>query len=258
MKKIKFIIITFIILFIFISAKKSYAYPCDGVFNGTITPKHDFMVGDCVNNDDFIIEGTIEHNGKTYSIKDANFSLTNSIENERTNKVEGCFIIEQPETFATRVFIDVNYIPFSSKLSFNYENIEVSTGKTDFKMSDAVGRKIDGRFNFSKNYYSPRLGYNYISYTFTPYLSRYETTSGNFILYNSKRPNISVYKDKLYINIDNSDNAYKIKVNNKIYDSSWIRNLKPNTKYKITIIQNATEYNKEKMVYSTTVKTKSR
>jgi NMD protein affecting ribosome stability and mRNA decay len=169
--------------------------------------------------------------------------------------------------------ININVVPFDSTSICALDNVEITINqisqysedgfdiiyyyeKLNTSVKNALGQEVKGSFKFSDNLYKPQLGYNTIAYRFTPIDNRRDTLYGQFTVYYETEPEITVTSNKIIVGLNNTNLDYKIKINGKWYKTTKINNLKPNTKYKITIVQNATENHKAKVVYATTVKTK--
>jgi uncharacterized protein YjdB len=190
---------------VFITSKTAYAFNNDareqGIFNGTITQKQTYMVGDIPSKDDFIIEGTLDVNGKIYNSNELNIMPNQSkltVANDNYPlwvRVSYKNDEEQGVSVQTKIIVK----EFNSKLFYKYDNTEFNIDSIYVTSTDGLneelyfngkhrivtntyGKEIQGEFKTSNNLINPVKGSNTISYIFIPTDSRYDTLKGTFIV----------------------------------------------------------------------------
>lgn len=274
MRKFKILLMSLLLLFFIIIPTNVNAENKDINFIGTVKQKYNFMVGDTLNSDDFIISGTISDGYNTWDVSNLNICvLPNKLDAIGNNIVSMQFKTKDSQYCFTKD-IEVKTVDFNPYMTCNVDKQQIDIKDTVIYSDDGLdhieyykmlnfytfnfyGKKISGYFNCSDNFYNPQLGYNKIDYTFIPFDSRYKSNNGTFVVYYNMTPKITVSKTSIKINIDNSDKIYKIKVNNKWYTTTSINKLKSKTNYTVKIYQKPDDYLKENtLLYSTTIKTK--
>lgn len=275
MKKIINLILLIVTILILNPSDIINANDIGGTFVGTVDSKHDLCVGDIPDKDDFVINGYIDYDGVIYRGDDLYlwFSKDKITEGQTILKV----YIFVSQTTNIPYDVNINTIPFSPELTSELDDKEIVIDKikwysddgfdiinyydelTQFALNKA-GKNISGYYDFSRNLYNPKVGYNVIVYKFTPSkkYSKYDTIYGNFVVYYNDSPKITATATTLNIGLNNKNNSYKIKINNRWYKTTQIKNLKPNTTYEIKIVQNATEEYKSKVIYTKKIKTKKK
>lgn len=271
MKKYKIYLLLLLFLILLVPNINVKAFNLDSKFSGEVIPKYDFMVGEIPNKEDFIITGTLESDGQIYSSLELFVSTDKVPIDQSQTQIIGYVVLENKAS--AKVTININVIPFNSTLSCNLDNKNITIDSTTQYSDDGfdiayyydkiekivtntVGQEVIGSFKFSDNLYNPQLGYNIIAYRFVPSDTRYETTYGNFTVFYDTTPKITMTATSIKLNLNNSKNTYKIKINGKWYTTTKVKNLKANTKYNVTITQKIPNSIKTKVVYTTTVKTK--
>lgn len=243
-------------------------------FEGTITPKYDFMVDDVINSDDFNISGTLINESKKISLEEVNiigveYIKLNVPEKDKEVKVYLSDKDNSVNPFIAKAKIIVN--EYNPSIKHPLDGQLIKTDKQHWKSEDGFDtimyydgldnfvinsykRPVNGELKYSGNYYAPKLGYNTVTYRFTPEDKEMDVLYGSFIVLYKAKPYMVIGKNTININVKTT--TYNILLNGKKQSDHFIDNLKPNTKYKITIQQKTTPKGKNLTVWSGTVTTK--
>lgn len=274
MRKNKYHLLSLIIFFIIGSCYfsiMSHAQANQPIFIGEIKQKYNFTVGDIPSSDDFIIEGYLEYEGKTYS--DLEVVWIEGAINDINKTDYSVGVTESNNIVTTNVNINLNVSEFTSKISYMNEGKEITIDKIKWKSKDGFetiffyedlmhgvinenGKPVNGEMKFSNNIYNIKVGYNEIEYRFTPFDERYDTLYGKFtVIYNGK-PRIYAHTNYIKVNLPKSD--YLLFVNGKAKKNLVASKLKDNTTYRVEIKQKIiiNDESKDVTVWSGNVKTR--
>jgi hypothetical protein len=245
------------------------------IFNGTITPTCEYMIGDTPRIEDFKIDGTLSNGDVTYKTDEIKGTIrsTDLKEVNSNYKLEVYVYSKDVYPYGCYVNVEVKVNEFNPKLSYSLDGKEIKIDKISKKSEDGFdtilyieefdnfttniyGGKVNGNIKF--NNIALHFGYNELEYRFTPYDNRYGVLYGNFTVFYTKKPTLTVYKDRININMNNRSNLYDFIFDGKSYDTCVFKNLKPGTKHTIKIYQKESEKHKRTLLYETSVTTKKK
>ena len=142
----------------------------------------------------------------------------------------------------------------------------------DLTFVNNLNEKIFCEVQYSPKYYSnPRVGYNTVSYIARPYGTAdkefYGIQNGSFKIFLNKEPEIKITKNYFRVILGGQDKKSIKEYQYKINDGKWvtftqnsqfIKNLKPNTKYKLKVRQIKTKDHPEVILFNKTIRTKKK
>lgn len=141
--------------------------------------------------------------------------------------------------------------------------------ETKVTFTNNLNEEISCRVQYSQTNYG--RGYNIVTYRAVPFIKSdkefYKPYNGKFIVFIDVAPKIYSYKDsiRIFIGGQNKEGVgeYQYKINNGKWTtfkntSQDIKNLKPNTKYKLKVRQIKTKDHPEVLLFNKTVKTKKK
>jgi len=283
MRKIKKLIITLLLLALSVISNNTFSNAAQTTvwsFNGTITPKYEFMVGEIPMGRDFVANGTLTNGIVTYDAKELTIAtfpdkLTQASKDKKisvsifkdvdSNKqIEGCNV---------DVSIVVN--EFNPTLKCDLDGKEFVVDKMYWKSEDGFethsyienlqfnttnvyGRLLRSQVQYlNNNNNNLYLGYNYFKYKVLAsdeIGNKYNPAYGTFTVKYTKTPHIAVGKTSFSISVHK--NKYRVLVNGKVQKNVTVKNLKSKTVYDVIIQQIKTKNGCNVEVWSGTIKTK--
>ena len=271
----------YFILFIFISilfpmTSKAESVNSECYFDGNITPKYKFMVGDKISPLDFEIDGKLISENETYELETLDFYILgaecdNTITEDINVSIDFVVYVSKNRYYICHVPVSVTYTPFNPKIICQLDGKTFTIDKVHWKSEDGFdtiryydeldkrvlnsqGKEVEGVLDLSGKANVPSLGYNTATYRFKPFDERYDALYGEFTVIYERAPYMVVQKD--FINIHLPESGYKVYLNGKLQKDHFISKLKPNTKYKIVVKQKKTTVGKDINVWTGTIKTK--
>ena len=277
MKKVfkYFVLFTFISM-LFPMTSKAESINSECYFDGSITPKYKFMVGDRISPDDFEIDGKLISGNETYELESLDFYILgaesdNTITEDKNITVDFVVYVSKNRYYICHVPVSITYTPFNPKTISKLDKKTFTIDKIHWKSEDGFDtimyydeidkrvlntqeKEIEGIIDLSGKANAPSLGYNTVTYRFKPFDERYDVLYGEFTVIYKRAPYMVVQKD--FINIHLPESRYKVYLNGKLQKDHFISKLKSNTKYKIVVKQKNTPVGKNVTVWTGTIKTK--
>jgi hypothetical protein len=138
----------------------------------------------------------------------------------------------------------------------DYVKKNICNGNLNITTTDENQEIVEGHYEFKYFTKTSLTGYNDVTFTYYSFDTNEPMFTGMFTILIDRDPLISTYIDGISTGLNKK--YYKLYINGKLQKECNINGLNPNTKYKVKIYKKATDTRKEYLLYSTTVKTKSK